>query len=790
MDTRKLSLGLALLAGAYATPPQFQVSAVGGTHATLQAAVDACPATGCKILLTDAEYQFSEPVSVRNKSDIEIVGARLGKGRPNPVLTMDSSAFVLGDLPTQFDSPNGTFPVIWNRIRMRDTIVNSDGSLTFRDIEAKLGERAKVAKFLLAPGRDSAGAIDPNRPAGWLVGTYGQLPGLFQIEDSRRIQISNLHFDGKMPMEVVKWHAFGPDISQYTGLAALSLYRSLQVDVFDCEFQGWSIGVRSNGYNPGGLVSDLMNAEPIGGVWAQLKPLSNPGAVGGHRIEHNLAHHNNLFIQQEFEWDLASSVRFNRVWDNGKSRLLLGDWRKMIDDMEWENYPGGFARLFDVVYPVNIYQGNTLVHNTLDLGTQGWRASSSQLFFDNVSMRRDSVEWRELTNILGPNARNNWIAASGAATPATSPLGDSVVPFCTNANCQPLTPAWGAGAIDDKLVDNGYFGDDLGAVWKAGRPSELIRVQDQTIPFVKRTENGWSVLLPVVVEAASSINGIVPVKVRAQKSGVVDDMISGLSKVNPILEIKGLENLAVLPGVNLVPFDIPAEAKDSIWRFEMALEGTDENTGRRVHSNLGVWLVRPMGKQLLVNADTTEVQPGEDVRFVVAVKDSLGQTADLDSAPTLNALGWTVRSEQVDVPAAGRIAAQENRFEIVATAPATEGVSQVVFWASEKGRYQAVAGAAYVKVAARATGVRNRSAIGSGWKLRGVTRTGNRWNVRLQDASEIELQGATLLDASGRRQDLSVSRDGGASTLSVVASRAGTYFLKLGARTIPVALIP
>lgn len=789
MDTRKLSLGLALLAGAYAALPQFQVSAVGGTHATLQAAVDACPATGCKILLTDAEYRFSEPVSVRNKSDIEIVGAILGKGRPIPVLTLDSSATALADLPEEFDSPNGTFPVIWNRIRMRDTIVNSDGSLTFRDIEAKLGERAKLAKFLLAPGRDSAGGIDPARPAGWLARGF-LMPGLFQIEDSRRIRISNLHFDGKTPIEFVQWRVYaGDQFSQYSGLAALSLNRSLQVDVFDCQFQGWSIGIRSVGNNRGGLVSDLMNAEPGGGVYGGLKPLSNPGAVGGHRIEHNLAYRNNLFIHQENEWDLASSVRFNRVWDNGKSRLLLGDWRKMIDDMEWENYPGGFVRFKDVVYPVNIFQGNTLVYNTLDLGTQGWRASSSQLFLDNVSMRRDSVDWRELTNILGPNARNNWIAASGAATSATSPLGDSVVPFCTNSSCQPLTPAWGAGAIDDKLVDNGYFGDDLGAVWKAGRPFESIRVQDQTIPFVKRTENGWSVLLPVVVEAASSINGIVAVKVRAQKSGVVDDMISGLSKVNPIMEIKDLEKLALLPGVNLVPFDIPAEAEDSIWRFEMALEGTDENTGRTVHSNLGVWLVRPMGKQLMVNADTTEVEPGQDVTFIVEVKDSVGNASVLDSTPTLNAPGWK-RSVSATGPVAGRAQASPGKFEIIATAPATEGVSQVVFWASETGRYQAVAGAAYVKVAARSTGSLARSPIVSNWRLRGVTRTGNRWNLRLQGASTTDLGMAKLLDASGRSQDLSVSRDGVSTTVSVASVRPGSYFLKLGGKTIPVALIP
>ena len=128
-------------------------------------------------------------------------------------------------------------------------------------------------------------------------------------------------------------------------------------------------------------------------------------------------------------------------------------------------------------------------------------------------------------------------------------------------------------------------------------------------------------------------------------------------------------------------------------------------------------------------------------------------------------------------------------FTVLAKAPEREGVSQVVFWRSEPGRAQAVAGAAYVNVASRSSGVTRRSAALAGWTLRGVTRVGSSWNIQVHGLSELELSSAVLLDAAGHRQEMAIRRQGGVSTLSVSVGRPGTHFLKLGTRTIPVALV-
>ncbi len=799
MDTRKLSLGLVLLAGAWATPPQFQVSAWGGTHATLQAAVDACPATGCKILLTDAEYRFSEPVSVRGKSNLAIVGARPDGKRP--VLDLDPASLESEEIPTLGGhAPSKVHPWVW-RASTPDQVTNSDGSITTRSLGVVRGTAGTAPNFLLHPGRKPDGTVDPARPGGWLLSPFsyehvndsvramdereGFLhPALIQVERSRFVRLEGLDFDGGVPVEYLVSGIWNRMYDQYSGIAAVGLNNSLQATVADCEFRGWAMGIRIVDRNEGGLVSDLMSAE---GSSPLAHPLSNPGASGGHRIEGNLAHGNRWFLHLERAWDLASSIRFNRVWDNGISRLV-NSIDPHLSMEEWNNQIGGFCFLIDVVYPSNVFQGNTLSRNTMDLGYNGWRASGYQLFFDNISVRQERAEWRELTRELGNNRRNNWIAMTRQAAGWGGEPGDSVVPFCRNSGCDPLTPVWGAPSIDERVVGKGYFGDDLGSVWSVPRTSEIVQIQDQTLGFATRGASGWRVILPVPVQAAPFVSSMTVVKALAQKIAL--EQVGGGTKMDSVLtSLPSLNGRPAQDGINLFEFEIPASADDSIWRVEMVVQGIDGNTGRSVHSNLGNWLVRPLGKQLLVATDTSIVEPGQQVRFVVEVKDSLGNQADLESAPALNAQGWTLDAKAPGAPAAGRKSASSNRFEIVATAPAAEGVSQVVFWSAEKGRVQAVSGAAYVKVAARSTGVASRGS-GADWRLQGISRSANRWSVRIAGGVETHLSRVFLVDPAGRRQIVSVRREGNGSVLEFDIGRAGTHFLKIGDRAIPVALVP
>lgn len=803
MDTRTLSLGFALLAGAWAAPPQFQVSTAGGTHATLQAAVDACPATGCRILLTDAEYRFSEPVSVRGKSDLAIVGARPDGKRP--VLSISDEGRALAPIPNiGTREPDAVFPVLWEDATQPDTLVDTDGSRRVRPFSVKRGPAEQAAAILLKPGRTPSGTVDPSRPAGWLVSPYpdgteivttsqpielkGHLhPGLIQIDSSREVSIENLEFAGGRPIEFLLNALWLARYSQFSGLAAISSNLSFQTQVRGCQFHGWSVAVRMVDDNNGGLVSDLMDAGTVDPDYDGTPPLANPGAVGGHRIERNLAHDNHLFVDLERSWDLASSVRFNRAWNNGTSRLVVGGQNPPLMDGEW--VVGGFAMLKDVVYPTHVFQGNTSWGNSLQLGWNGWRASDAQLFVDNLVVSQERyMDWKEKINQLGSNLRSNWIAGSRYSFYGTVGIVDSVVPFCASASCGALVPAWGAAAIDEHLVGKGWFGDDIGAVWSTDDAPEKIRIQDQTLGYVTRVADGWSVVLPVPAELA---RGAVDVSIDVAQARKINVSALEMNEVDKggYVRLPSLVGQELVDGVNMFRFEIPAAPTDSVWRVELSARGVDGNTGRRIHSNIGNWIVRPLGKQFHAFADTTVVEPGRQVRFVVEVKDSLGNQAGVESSPVLNARGWTLDARAEGAPAASRKLASANRFEILATAPSVEGVSQVVFWSEENGRAQAVSGAAYVKVAARSTGV-GSSGYGKDWRLRGISRSGSRWSVRIAGGNETRPSAAFLVDPAGRAQTVPVRRDGNVLVLEFDNGRTGTHFLKIGDRTLPVALVP
>lgn len=800
MDTRKLSIGLALLAGAYATLPQFQVSAVGGTHATLQAAVDACPATGCKILLTDAEYRFSEPVSVRGKSNLSIVGARSDGKRP--ILSVSDEGRALAPIPNIGSrEPDAVFPVLWEDAATADTLVDTDKSRRIRPFSVKRGAAGYASSILLGPGRTPTGAVDPSRPAGWLVSPYpdgmemvttslpielkGHLyPGLFQIDSSREVSIENLEFAGGRPIEFLLNALWLAKYSQFSGLAAISSNLSYQTTVRECLFHGWSIAVRMVDDNDGGLVSDLMDAEIQDLRDGGIPPLANPGAVGGHRIERNLAHDNHLFVDLERSWDLASSVRFNRAWNNGTSRLVVGGQNPPLMDGEW--VVGGFAMLKDVVYPTHVFQGNTSWGNSLQLGWIGWRASDAQLFVDNVVVSQERYsDWKDKLNQLGSNLRSNWIAGRKFSFHGPVGIVDSVVPFCASASCGPLVPAWGAAAIDENLVGKGWFGDDLGAVWSTDADPEKIRIQDQTLGYVIRSEDGWSVLLPVPVELARGATNAAIAVAQARKISV--QTLESNQDYGGFAPIPSLVGQELVDGINMFRFEIPAAPTDSVWQVELSARGVDGNTGRGIHSNIGNWIVRSFGKQLLAFADTSVVEPGQQVKFVVEVMDSLGNSADLESAPSLNARGWTLDARAKEPPAAGRKSASANSFEIVATAPSVEGVSQVVFWSSEQGRSQAVAGAAYVKVASRSTGILGKAKVE--WKLSSVVRRGDGWILRLSGVDASAASQARIVDASGRSWALEPAFAGGGTELVARGLRQGAYFVQLGGKSRMVTLL-
>jgi len=812
MDTRKLVICLSLVAFATATVPVFRVAKSSSTHSNLQAAVDACPATGCRIELTDSVYTFTEPVSIRGKRDLQLVGIAIDGKRP--VLRIDSSARECASIPSLGGyAPSRTYPFDWRKTTP-ETWKNVDGSISTRSYSVALGTVGTAPKFLLHAGRTMDGAEDPMRQPGWLVAPYElgqaldtsrsvderfgwQHPALLQIEDAQDVEVTGFEFDGGAPLEYIISQIWSNRYDQFSSVAAVGLIRSLRATVRNCDFHDWGGGIRIVDDNPGGAVTDLIQAD--GRSWPEIvSPLSNPGRSGAHRIEDNLAHGNHLFLDLEFAWDLASSIRYNRAWENGSTWMVRTVDSSVLRKAEetWHVRRGGFAFFFDVVYPAVIFQGNTLVRNSLDLGMMNYRVSNAPIFVDGIVVRENSpgslgYNPFEFLGALDGNLRNTWIASTHFARPYYRMLDrvfDSIVPFCSLQECEPLTPAWGASSVDSMSLGKGYFGEDLGAVWTKPREPELIRLQDQSFAFTTRSAKGWKVVLPVLLESSNAIIVESIRKAYAQKV-VLSDIVDWTRSQVVLHPLPSLEGRSVKDGVNLLQFEIPASATDSIWRIEMTVEGLDVNTGRKVHSNIGTWLVRPLGKQLqVVVTDTGTVEPGQTVHFSVNVRDSLGQSASVERIPVLNADGWTLTASG-NAGFASRKSGASTSFELQAVAPDREGVSQVVFWTSEPGRTTAIPGVAYVQVGARSTGLKPRS-IDSKWSLKTVTKSGGSWNLALQGASDEEIAGARIRDLRGRNLSATPVLAGAGRGLRLVGAQAGTFFLTIGDRTVPLVLVP
>ena len=783
----------------------YKVATEGGTHATLQMAVDACPAfSGCRIELADSVYLFSKPVTIRGKSNISIVGARPNGIRP--ILRIDSAALVEEAIPN-IGSHAGSqvTPLHYREAATPDTLVDLDGIVTIRTLELVAGAPGKLPAFLLAAGIRTNASLDPSRPRGWMASPYDQAfsadasldarlvrwgyvhSALLLVDSSRHVSVSGLEFDGGVPVEFTSPYVWGGRTDLFGGIAAIVLSHSLDGQVTGCVFHGWSAALRTLDDNPGGVVSDLLVGKP-GFSSRNLSPLSNPGTMGGHRFEDNAAYDNHNVVHFLSSMDLASNIRFNRAWENGLSRMLVAQGRTAAPSATWSSFRGGFLYTQNESFVPHIVQGNTLVRNSSDL-IWGDMCSYGIQFFDNVAVRRDTAYWNSYLTSANNNLRSNWFADVDRVH-GTFSSADSIVPFCDNDRCEPLTPGWGTLEIDMNLVGRGRFGDDLGALWHSPRKAEPIRVQDQTLGFASRDDSGWNVVLPVPLEATASIAKPHVIKPLGQYINSSVDARQAIGE--HLVPLSSLEGLELQRGINVLQFHLPAKASDSLWRVEMAIEGTDINTGRKVHSNLGIWLVRPLGKQLqITRADTGAITPGQTVRFLVDVKDSYGQDVVLSEAPTLNAEGWTIASSDT-APSAARKASGSSRFLVQAIAPSTVGISQVFFHGNAKDDSSSIlAGAIYVQIETPSFSSPKPTPLPPApapWRVASISRTSSNWRLGILDADETALSSALLHSVSGQAWKPVIGHDGTNPSLLFPLLGTGTYFLRIGGVSTPVVL--
>jgi hypothetical protein len=89
---------------------QFNVGA-GQTYSSIQAAVNACPSSGCVLTLTDTVYKLSNTVLIYKKSNLTIKGATGIK----PVVRFQDKGTLAGPYFTASDSASGYQPAGWKQ---------------------------------------------------------------------------------------------------------------------------------------------------------------------------------------------------------------------------------------------------------------------------------------------------------------------------------------------------------------------------------------------------------------------------------------------------------------------------------------------------------------------------------------------------------------------------------------------------------------------------------------------------------------------------------------------------
>ena len=363
---------LSLVAFALSSATIVQVSGGPGSAARLQAAVDACPADGCRIELPDSDYPMDRQVWVVGRSDIAFVGSSPAK----PVL------------------------------RWVDSLLVPDAATIAKLFQMRPPPGA--SRPLLAPGWlmwPSSGLVGPGTLADsanpWAREGF-QHNGMFVVKESRGISFRGLVLDGNKSASFLVQGVWGGRYDVQHGSVGVALLRSFGAEISDCEIRRFWSAIYSNGRNPSCAPwrgpDDPASSAPA--AW------SGCGSVGAHLVERNRFHGNWWAIQSESEWDMGSVFRDNIAWNQAnqaiRSPATAVASAKARDAL---NQHGGFLQTKDVLLAAHVVTHNTLVDNILPYGHSGYRSAPNAMWSHNVvqvpdaiGQNRTSSSWVQLFN--------------------------------------------------------------------------------------------------------------------------------------------------------------------------------------------------------------------------------------------------------------------------------------------------------------------------------------------------------------------------------------------------------
>jgi hypothetical protein len=313
----------------------------GGTHASIQAAIDDCPEAGCTIQLSDTLYLLPRELWIESKSNLTLAA-----------------------------SPD------LQRRGIRPRLVTSTNLFTLAGTAASPSDPQRPAGWKLWPntcGTAVGGSRDGTNPYSRTGSLHN---GLVVVRKSRDVRIEGLRIDGGSPSYFVNKGVWNCQYDVMFGNVGVNLSHSLRVTVRGNEFTNSFAAVHISNRHPAGLFGEPDSLETELGI----RQATSVGTMGDHLVEENLFVRNWWAVYNESDWDLGSTFRFNRALDNRNTRFT----QSTDSTSEASNMAGGFLYVKDVARTPHRIHNNTIWGSPLVIG-HGWlKAGVQHLFYDNL----------------------------------------------------------------------------------------------------------------------------------------------------------------------------------------------------------------------------------------------------------------------------------------------------------------------------------------------------------------------------------------------------------------------
>ena len=321
----------------------FNVGA-GGNYTAIQAAVNACPAAGCVINLTDTTYTVFREVWIEGKNNLTLQASpslQVAGIRPRIHIAPTVNEFTVAG--TAANPTDVTRPAGWKKWPINNTT-------------AEGGAKNTTNQY-------STSGFQNN---GYIV-----------VYKSTNISIEGIMVDGLKAKTFVNTGIWSGMYDVFFGNVGINLFESKNVTIRNTEVKNCFAAMYLQNRNVGGAFA-APNPDDLD-VNAII-PYSQFGKMGNHLIEKNYFHDNWYVFYDEMEWDIGSTIRYNLCDQNYNQQFA----QNQDSSAESNNMTGGFMYVKDVtIVPHKIYN-NTINGSSIVIGHGYFKPGVQHYFYNNL----------------------------------------------------------------------------------------------------------------------------------------------------------------------------------------------------------------------------------------------------------------------------------------------------------------------------------------------------------------------------------------------------------------------